>query len=259
MERLAGVSLAKQNTEVEQLGEGLNGLNLPLAKINDNIEVTRDKFGEAMESVASAIDKGLEYVNKFGDAIGGVFDVWGQSIQNKEEKANQQCQREQERIESSQMSEKAKEEALQELRIQRDKHERKMARKKAKRDKAQAIFGAVVSTAQAVAKALTAGPILGPILAGIVGAIGAAKISLIASQPLPKLAKGGLAYGETTAIVGDNPNARTDPEVIAPLSKLGKYMMGGKQDLRLSGEFRVQGQDLVLSLERANQIRQRRI
>ena len=37
---------------------------------------------------------------------------------------------------------------------------------------------------------------------------------------IPKLAKGGLAFGETTAIVGDNPNASNDPEVIAPLSKL---------------------------------------
>lgn len=38
--------------------------------------------------------------------------------------------------------------------------------------------------------------------------------------PKIKLAKGGLAFGETSAIVGDNPNAHSDPEVIAPLSKL---------------------------------------
>ena len=37
---------------------------------------------------------------------------------------------------------------------------------------------------------------------------------------LPRLAKGGLAYGPTAAIVGDNKNAVTDPEVITPLSKL---------------------------------------
>jgi hypothetical protein len=34
------------------------------------------------------------------------------------------------------------------------------------------------------------------------------------------LAEGGLAYEPTRAIVGDNRNAQTDPEVIAPLSKL---------------------------------------
>ncbi len=32
--------------------------------------------------------------------------------------------------------------------------------------------------------------------------------------------KGGLAYSATYAMVGDNPNAAVDPEVIAPLSKL---------------------------------------
>ena len=37
---------------------------------------------------------------------------------------------------------------------------------------------------------------------------------------LPRLARGGLAYGPTAAIVGDNKNAAIDPEVISPLSKL---------------------------------------
>lgn len=42
---------------------------------------------------------------------------------------------------------------------------------------------------------------------------------------IPKLAKGGLAFDDTMAIVGDNPNASVDPEVIAPLSKL-EAMLG---------------------------------
>ena len=37
---------------------------------------------------------------------------------------------------------------------------------------------------------------------------------------LPRLANGGLATAPTLAMVGDNRNAKTDPEVIAPLSKL---------------------------------------
>ena len=37
---------------------------------------------------------------------------------------------------------------------------------------------------------------------------------------IPHLAKGGLAAAPTLAMVGDNPNAAADPEVIAPLSKL---------------------------------------
>jgi len=37
---------------------------------------------------------------------------------------------------------------------------------------------------------------------------------------IPKLAKGGLVKAPTLALVGDNPGANNDPEVVAPLSKL---------------------------------------
>ena len=47
---------------------------------------------------------------------------------------------------------------------------------------------------------------------------------------VPALASGGLAFGATQAIVGDNPNASTDPEVIAPLSRLkDMFNIGGSQ------------------------------
>ena len=37
---------------------------------------------------------------------------------------------------------------------------------------------------------------------------------------IPRLAKGGLVRQPTLAMVGDNPNAKSDPEVVSPLSKL---------------------------------------
>ena len=37
---------------------------------------------------------------------------------------------------------------------------------------------------------------------------------------IPKLAKGGLAFGETIATIGEYPGAKVDPEVVSPLSKL---------------------------------------
>jgi hypothetical protein len=65
----------------------------------------------------------------------------------------------------------------------------------------------------------------------------------------PKLAEGGLATGPTMALVGDNRNARVDPEVIAPLSKL-KSMMG---DMGMGGvlETRISGNDLIILLNRS--------
>lgn len=47
---------------------------------------------------------------------------------------------------------------------------------------------------------------------------------------IPALAKGGLAYAPQLAMVGDNKNARNDPEVIAPLSKL-QGMLGEDTEL----------------------------
>ena len=70
----------------------------------------------------------------------------------------------------------------------------------------------------------------------------------------PALAKGGLAFGETLALVGDNPNAGSDPEVIAPLSKL-QGMMGGGQAVTVTG--RIDGRDILLSNDRTSRARAR--
>lgn len=50
-------------------------------------------------------------------------------------------------------------------------------------------------------------------------------------KKIPRLAKGGLAYGPTLAMVGDNRGAASNPEVIAPLSKLESIMGGGDQQV----------------------------
>jgi tape measure domain-containing protein len=103
-----------------------------------------------------------------------------------------------------------------------------------------------------VAKALAGLPptpfllAIAPAIAGLAGSLGK---SLIMKIGAPKLAEGGLAYGPTMATVGDNKNARVDPEVIAPLSKL-KSMMG---DMGMGGvlETRISGNDLIILLNRS--------
>lgn len=103
-----------------------------------------------------------------------------------------------------------------------------------------------------VAKALASLP-LSPFMVAIAPAIAAAAggvaKSLIMKIGAPKLAEGGLAFGPTMATVGDNRNARVDPEVIAPLSKL-KSMMG---DMGIGGtlETRISGNDLIILLNRS--------
>jgi tape measure domain-containing protein len=99
----------------------------------------------------------------------------------------------------------------------------------------------------------TTGKALGPLALGVAAAAGAAASglfrSLISKIQAPKLAAGGLATGPTLAVVGDNRNARVDPEVIAPLSKL-KGMLGGEGFI---AEARISGDDLLLLVSRADQ------
>ena len=105
-------------------------------------------------------------------------------------------------------------------------------------------------------KNILAGPTgkaLGPFALAVAGAAGAgASIlfnTLLNKISAPKLAQGGLAFAPTMAMVGDNKNARVDPEVIAPLSKL-KSMMG---DMGIGGtlETRISGNDLIILLNRS--------
>ena len=86
-------------------------------------------------------------------------------------------------------------------------------------------------------------------------AIMTALINKSAKENAPALAKGGLAYGATYAMVGDNPNAAVDPEVIAPLSKLKSMLpSAGEQNIRISlgGQLTAKGRDLVYVLGKEN-------
>jgi hypothetical protein len=78
-------------------------------------------------------------------------------------------------------------------------------------------------------------------------------MALINRIQIPALAKGGVAFGPSLAMVGDNPNARIDPEVIAPLSKL-RDMMGGQQ-IEVFG--RISGNDIYITNERTMTARER--
>ena len=104
-----------------------------------------------------------------------------------------------------------------------------------------------------VAKALAGLPpspfmlAIAPAIAALAGSLGK---SLIMKVGAPKLAEGGLAYGPTMATVGDNKNARVDPEVIAPLSKL-KGMLGDVGGMGGVLETRISGNDLIILLNRS--------
>jgi hypothetical protein len=61
-----------------------------------------------------------------------------------------------------------------------------------------------------------------------------------------KFANGGIISGPTYGLMGEYPGAKSNPEVVAPLDKL-KDMIGGGG----GGTFMLRGQDLLLSVNRA--------
>lgn len=119
--------------------------------------------------------------------------------------------------------------------------------------KAVATGNAIEAGSEAAAATGPAGLLtLAPFIAMAVGAVAAAFSGISA------FAKGGIVSGPTMGLMGEYMGAKSNPEVIAPLSKLQSMMdFGGGNDMNLSGEFVVRGQDLILALQRAEKTRNR--
>jgi hypothetical protein len=79
-------------------------------------------------------------------------------------------------------------------------------------------------------------------------AAGALLKSTLSADKTKKFANGGIISGPTMGLMGEYPGAANNPEVVAPLDKL-KEMIGGNGGG--SGQFVLRGQDLLLSVNRA--------
>jgi len=78
------------------------------------------------------------------------------------------------------------------------------------------------------------------------------------SGAIAAFANGGIVSGPTLGLMGEYAGAKSNPEVIAPLDKL-KNIIGDRQaqQVNVGGEFRLNGQDLVVALQRAEKQRGR--
>lgn len=74
-----------------------------------------------------------------------------------------------------------------------------------------------------------------------------------------EFAKGGIVSAPTLGLMGEYAGARSNPEVIAPLDRLQGMIGTQSQNVNVGGEFVIRGQDLVVSLEKANKTRNRKI
>tara|TARA_R110002074_G_scaffold72140_3_gene166370 strand:+ start:1 stop:2556 length:2556 start_codon:yes stop_codon:yes gene_type:complete len=258
-------------------------LEILLKKQTEEREKEAENSVSAWEKAFGKFEEGFNKVMKvasqiFG-AIGGMMDAQAE----KEETilANQQTAEtaeydnwyatELKKIENSKMSEEDMALAKENLDIvaadkkktldnKQDAETKAMQVKAAKREKKMKVASAIMSTAQAVVTAL--GSTIPPfnfILAAMVGVMGAAQISAIASTPIP-MAEGGIAFGPTNALVGEYSGASSNPEVVAPLDKL-KSMLGGmsggggNMDVNVKGTLK--GSAIVLVSDKTKLNRER--
>ena len=259
---------------VEEVKENVEEVEEAIEKIGNTTQTTTEKlktfFGmtsENFSNMVTTIAEKAEMVNQVVQSMNTVFQAFTDRKsemlrrQTEDEKAQleEQHQLNVERIENMEGSEEQKNALLEQLETDHTnamldieekagKEQRKIQRKQAKAQKVADIFSIVASTARSIQSAVAASPLTGGMpWSGINAGIGAAQVAAVLAQPLPALAKGGLAFGDTLARVGDNPNAQMDPEVIAPLSKLQNMI--GNERVEVIG--RISGQDILLANKRA--------
>ena len=71
------------------------------------------------------------------------------------------------------------------------------------------------------------------------------------------LAEGGIISGPTMALMGEYSGVKSNPEVVAPLSKLKTMIGGGSQKVEVFG--RISGADIFISNERMTNKRLRAV
>jgi hypothetical protein len=223
-----------------------------LGPLATSFSKTFSSIGTLIQDVASKFADGwASAVQDIGNVVQSVMGTIGSiistSFADREKTMTDYYSDEKDAIDNSTMSEKEKSAALTKIGKEEQKERKKLLREQAKDQKDVALVQAIIAAALGIVTSLAQGGILGIAMAAIVGVLGAIEVAEIASQPLPSLAEGGLAFAPTMAMVGDNPNASMDPEVIAPFSKL-RSLIQGTQDVNLHGVLK--GADIYLSSER---------
>lgn len=248
----SGGAMEKLKTDIPQVSSLLSGLNMQVSKVRDTIMQGASGISTFMEKLGTGIQG---FADMFGEAINMLDQTVQQMFANQAAAIDANYQKQLAAINGSRMSEEQKQKAIQALDEATDKKKKALMRKQAVREKLMALFQAAINTAGAIINALKTDPT--GILAAIVGGISAVQIGLIAGAKLPALAEGALAYGPSMAMVGDNANARINPEVIAPLDKLKGMMGGGNSKVDVTVKGVIAGKDILLVQERAQQDRQR--
>lgn len=209
--------IKKRYAELIELAEkyGLDTTALK-AKLDKELEKSdrkawgADLFGMTEEDWTGMQDK----ITMAIDMAGQLADVWGQFNQiqtNREQKELQQYEINSNKkkdilnkqLNAGRISQEQYNARVAQLDADLDRKKTETAKKEAKRNKAQSIFSAIINTASAVVQALNSPWPASLVFAALAGAMGAAQVAVIASNPLPEFAEGGLTDGAKMYIAGE--------------------------------------------------------
>nr|DAN32873.1 MAG TPA: tail tape measure protein [Caudoviricetes sp.] len=193
------------NNAVDGLGTLFSGLMSLITKVvrDGKLEI-EDLLGSI-----SAISEGLTSI------MVGMYDQQIEKIEEQQEKNEEAGEEEIERIEKlaedgaisteeAEARKRAAEDRTAQKNKELEKQKAELEQRQAKWQKANSIVQTTIATSLAIMQAFAqAGPIAGPILAAVITAMGAAQIAIIASQSIPKYAKGTKDHPGGLAIVGD--------------------------------------------------------
>ena len=181
--------------------------NFSLSKWWENLD-PKEKAAVILETYASLFD-GITSI------VTSAFDARIEQIEEEQEKNEKAGEEEIERIEKlaedgaisteeAEARKRAAEQATADKNKELEKQKAELEQRQAKWQKANSIVQTTIATSLAIMQAFAqAGPIAGPILAAVIAAMGAAQVAIIASQPIPKYAKGTKDHPGGLAIVGD--------------------------------------------------------
>lgn len=120
----------------------------------------------------------------------------------------------------------------------------------------QSVGAALITTAIA-SKAFKELILQNPVAAAAAGVALVAGAAILRAQlsegpNITAFAEGGIVSGPTLGLMGEYPNARNNPEVIAPLDKLKGMLKSGDSSSGFVASTSIQGRDLAIVLERYN-------
>jgi hypothetical protein len=164
---------------------------------------------ERKKTLDESIEQGLEFANAVGNAFQSFVALSKQQSEARVAFVQESSAAELEAINKSAASEITKERNREALRLRTERRIASEKTKQAALDKQLALFNAIINTAASITKVLG-----NPVLVALATAAGAVQIATIASQPVPRFAKGGLIGGRLHSAGGTLIEAERDEYII---------------------------------------------